>query len=56
MAYKHGIYTESVSTAGKLQAREFGTVPVYVGTAPLGEKNLPVLINSYGDFVKNFGL
>ena len=58
MAYKHGIYTESVATLGRLQARSTGTVPVYIGTAftnTTANTNVPVLINSYNEFVTNFG-
>lgn len=56
MPYKHGIYTESVNTLGRLSAREFGSVPVYIGTSPTGtDVNVPVLINSYSDFVSKFG-
>lgn len=58
MAYKHGIYTESVATVGKLQARSTGTIPVYIGTAKTNtatNTNVPVLVNSYSDFVEKFG-
>ena len=62
MAYKHGIYTESVSTAGRLQTRAAGTIPVYIGTAPIhktagtdNKVNTPILINSYNDFVERVG-
>ena len=55
MSYKHGIYTESVNTIGRLSTREFGTVPVYIGTSPSGTANVPVLISSYNDFVSKFG-
>lgn len=58
MAYKHGIYTDRVSNAGALITRAQGTIPVYIGTAPIhltadfatkgAEKvNRPILINSY---------
>ena len=62
MEYKHGIYTESISTAGSLQTRAVGTVPVYIGTAPIhkaagteNKVNTPILINSYNDFVEKVG-
>lgn len=58
MAYKHGIYTESVSTSGKLSVKSAGTVPVYIGTAPklVDDKlNTPILINSYSDFASKCG-
>lgn len=58
MSYKHGIYTSRVSNAGSLTTRAQGTIPVYIGTAPIhlatdyvsggGDKvNTPILINSY---------
>lgn len=55
MTYKHGIYTESVASAGSLQIKEKGTIPVYIGTAEEGDVNVPVIINSYNDFVTAFG-
>ena len=62
MEYKHGIYTESISAAGSLQTRAVGTVPVYIGTAPIhkttgteNKVNTPILINSYNDFVEKVG-
>lgn len=55
MAYKHGIYTESVSTTGRLSTKAVGTVPVYIGTAPSIAVNKPILINSYSDFVSKCG-
>lgn len=62
MDYKHGIYTESISTAGGLQTLAAGTVPVYIGTAPIhkvtgtdNKVNTPILINSYNDFVQKVG-
>lgn len=66
MAYKHGIYTESVPNAGSLTSRAQGTIPVYIGTAPIhdtedfstniSEKvNKPILINSYSEAKKIIG-
>ena len=62
MSYKHGIYTENVATGGRLGIKSTGTVPVYVGTAPIhmtgatdGKINTPILINSFNDFVSVFG-
>lgn len=62
MAYKHGIYTENLSTVGSLAIRAVGTVPVYIGTAPIdktsgkvGKVNEPILISSYSDFVAKMG-
>lgn len=66
MAYKHGIYTDRVSNAGSLITRAQGTIPVYIGTAPIhltadyaeggGDKvNTPILINSYREAEKILG-
>ena len=62
MAYKHGIYTENIATAGSLAVKATGTVPVYIGTAPIHQTastenkvNVPILINSYSDFVTKMG-
>lgn len=62
MSFKHGIYTEEVSTIGTLKSKAIGTIPVYIGTAPihkLGDTNnkiaTPILIHSYADFVKKLG-
>ena len=55
MNYKHGIYTESASTIGYLRTKAAGTIPVYIGTAAKGTLNAPILINSYNDFVNEFG-
>ena len=62
MSYKHGIYTDTVPTAGHLKTNAVGTVPVYIGTAPIhllddsaDKVAKPVLIQSYSDFVKAMG-
>jgi len=62
MAYKHGIYTEEVSTIGALKSKANGTIPVYIGTAPIhtlqstdNKIATPILIQSYNDFVKQLG-
>ena len=62
MSYKHGIYTESVAAASILKSKSAGTIPLYIGTAPVhmsadgnSKANTPVLINSYNDFVKKMG-
>lgn len=66
MSYKHGIYTERVSNAGSLTARAQGTIPVYIGTAPIhsatdyveggGDKvNTPILINSFKEAEQKLG-
>jgi phage tail sheath protein FI len=66
MSYKHGIYTDRVANAGGLTARAQGTIPVYIGTAPIhkatdyvsggGDKvNTPILINSYREAERLIG-
>lgn len=66
MAYKHGIYTERVSNAGSLTTRAQGTIPVYIGTAPIHKTsdyatngddkvNTPILISSYKEAEQKIG-
>lgn len=62
MSYKHGIYTDTVATAGYLKTNAVGTIPVYIGTAPIhtltdsaDKVAKPILIQSYNDFVKAMG-
>lgn len=66
MSYKHGIYTERVSNAGSLTARAQGTIPVYIGTAPIhlttdyatggsDKVNTPILINSFKEAEQKLG-
>ena len=62
MSYKHGIYTTEVSTNGSLKSKANGTIPVYIGTAPIHTLSstankiaTPILIQSYNDFVKQLG-
>lgn len=62
MSYKHGIYTDTVATAGSLKTNAVGTIPVYIGTAPIhtltdsaDKVAKPILIHSYNDFVKAVG-
>lgn len=62
MPYKHGIYTEEVSTIGYLKSKASGTIPVYIGTAPIHKTDstdnkiaMPILIKSYADFVAKLG-
>lgn len=62
MSYKHGIYTDEVSTIGSLKSKASGTIPVYIGTAPIHKLTdttnkiaTPILIQSYSDFVKQLG-
>lgn len=66
MSYKHGIYTDRVANVGSLTTKAQGTIPVYIGTAPIhltadyaesgGNKvNTPILINSYREAEKIIG-
>lgn len=66
MSYMHGIYTARVANAGALTAKAQGTIPVYIGTAPIHKAadfatngaarvNTPILINSYREAVALFG-
>lgn len=66
MAYKHGVYTEREANSGSLTTKAQGTIPVYIGTAPIhlaedfstnGAKRVdtPILINSYREAVKLLG-
>lgn len=66
MAYKHGVYTERLANVGGLTTKAQGTIPVYIGTAPIhltadyvsggGDKvNTPILINSYREAEKIIG-
>lgn len=62
MPYKHGIYTEEVSTIGYLKTKASGTIPVYIGTAPIHKTDsadnkiaTPILIKSYAEFVSKLG-
>ena len=66
MSYKHGVYTARVANAGALTAKAQGTIPVYIGTAPIhlaadyatngaARVNTPILINSYREAVALLG-
>lgn len=62
MPYKHGIYTEEVSTIGYLKSKASGTIPVYIGTAPIHKLEstdnkiaTPILIKSFADFESKLG-
>lgn len=65
MAFKHGVYGEHSAYAGKSLTRAVGTVPAYIGTAPIHQLNLtdyseyinkPILINSYTDAKAKLGV
>lgn len=52
--YKHGIYGESIPSQSQLPPNNVGTLPVYIGTAPIGQLsdysnviNKPILVNSF---------
>lgn len=66
MSYKHGVYTARVANAGALTAKAQGTIPVYIGTAPIhlaadyaengaARVNTPILIRSYREAVALLG-
>ena len=66
MSYKHGVYTARVANAGALTAKAQGTIPVYIGTAPIhlaadyaengaARVNTPILLNSYREAVALLG-
>ena len=65
MAFKHGVYGEQSAYAGKSLTRAVGTIPAYIGTAPIHQLNLtdyseyinkPILINSYADAKAKLGV
>jgi len=39
MAFKHGTYADQIPYAGKLAATAVGTIPAYIGTAPIQQIN-----------------
>jgi len=54
MPYKHGVYGQSVPSQYQLPPDDVGTLPVYIGTAPVhqladyaGAINVPILVSSY---------
>lgn len=60
--YKHGIYGNQASTVDSLPPSGVGTIPVYIGTAPvqqLGDPtsviNVPILINSFEEAKQKVG-
>lgn len=62
LTYKHGIYGQQVPTADVLPPAGVGTLPVYIGTAPVQQVvnptaavNVPLLLNSYEDAVAKIG-
>ena len=69
MAYKHGVYGTQIPFSGQLAAAALGTIPAYVGTAPIHQVNAdgaagynyapligkPILINSLADAKTKIG-
>lgn len=55
MSYKHGAYGEMLDTKTEIAFKALGTVPIYFGTAPIGQingfdkTNKPILIESFKD-------
>ncbi len=37
--YKHGVYSEQIPFAGNIATKALGTIPVYIGTAPIQQVN-----------------
>lgn len=70
MAFKHGVYGEHSIYAGKLPVTANGTIPAYIGTAPIHQNNTenatdydysefinkPIIINSYADAKAKLGV
>lgn len=70
MAFKHGVYGEHSAYAGKLPAKANGTIPVYIGTAPIHQNNAenaadfdysefiskPIVLTSYPDAKAKLGV
>lgn len=69
MSYKHGVYSEKSAYSGGFGKKAIGTIPVYIGTAPIHQLNTagaadfdyskyinkPMLINSLQDARKKIG-
>ena len=62
MTYKHGVFGKQVATTDTLSPSGVGTLPVYVGTAPIqqlsdysGAINTPLLISSFDDAKSKLG-
>lgn len=62
MTYKHGIYGSQVPTADAPPPSGVGTLPVYIGTAPVQQLadpsraiNTPIVLNTYDDAVSKIG-
>ena len=69
MSYKHGVYSEKSAYSGGFGKKAIGTIPVYIGTAPIHQLNTagaadfdyskyinkPILINSLQDAREKIG-
>ncbi|QNU67262.1 hypothetical protein EHE19_001580 [Ruminiclostridium herbifermentans] len=69
MVYKHGVYGEQIPFTGTLSTKTLGTIPVYIGTAPIQQINTlgspdfdyselintPILISSLADAKAKIG-
>lgn len=60
--YRHGAYADPESTRDYVSPPGVGTIPVYIGRAPVhqladyaGKTNAPLLLNSFNDAVKQIG-
>lgn len=70
MSFKHGLYGEHSAYAGEKLTKSLGTIPVYIGTAPIHQNNVenvedydynkfinkPMIINSYTDAKAKLGV
>lgn len=70
MAFKHGAYGEHSAYAGKQATSAKGTIPVYIGTAPINQNNTenaenfdysvfinkPIVLTSYPDAKSKIGV
>ncbi len=70
MPFKHGMYGEHSAYTGKKTTKSLGTIPVYIGTAPIHQNNVenaenfdykefinkPMIINSYTDAKAKLGV
>lgn len=60
MAYKHGVYGVQAPTTDALPPAGVGTLPVYIGTAPVQQTtfpavNVPLILNTYEEAVAKIG-
>lgn len=62
LSYLHGVYGQQAATTDTLSPSGVGTLPVYIGTAPVQQLadpsaavNVPILINSFDDAKAKIG-